>query len=97
MGIQLLWQGVLVDVPDSLTLDDTELMVQSASNGLGIAYIRETFGRDMLASGQLVAVLVEWRTPLSGLMLYYPGRRHIPSALRALVDVLKEANRRIES
>jgi DNA-binding transcriptional LysR family regulator len=82
-----------VDVPGALTLDDTDLMVQAASDGLGIAYVPETFGRDMLASGQLVAVLEEWCAPLPGLMLYYPGHRLVPSALRAFVDVLKEASR----
>jgi DNA-binding transcriptional LysR family regulator len=33
--------------------------------------------------------------PMPGLMLHYPGHRPVPSALRAFVDVLKEANRRI--
>jgi DNA-binding transcriptional LysR family regulator len=71
------------------------LMIQAASNGLGIAYVPETFGRDLLASGRLVTVLEDWCPPLPGLMLYYPGHRHVPSALRAFIDILREANRQI--
>ncbi|WP_079415800.1 LysR family transcriptional regulator [Thiomonas intermedia] len=84
-----------VDVPGLLTLDDNELMTQAASNGLGIAYVPEIFGRDLLASGRLVTVLEDWCPPLPGLMLYYPGHRHVPSALRAFIDILREANRQI--
>lgn len=84
-----------VDVPGLLTLDDNELMIQAASNGLGIAYVPETFGRDLLASGRLVTVLEDWCPPLPGLMLYYRGHRHVPSALRAFIDILREANRQI--
>ncbi|WP_137153638.1 LysR family transcriptional regulator [Rhizobium sp. FKL33] len=84
-----------VDVSGPLTLDDNDLMIQAASDGLGIAYVPETFGRDLLTSGRLVTVLEDWCPPLPGLMLYYPGHRHVPSALRAFIDILREANRQI--
>jgi hypothetical protein len=38
-----------------------------------------------------VAVLEDWCPRIEGLTLYYPGRRHVPSALRAFIDVLKES------
>jgi DNA-binding transcriptional LysR family regulator len=82
-----------IDVPGTLTLDDSDLMVQAAADGLGIAYVPETFARERLGLGQLVTVLDDWCPPLPGLRLYYPGNRHLTSALRAFVDVLKEANR----
>lgn len=81
-----------MDVPGALTLDDNDLMVEAAAGGLGIAYVPENTASELLASGRLVAVLEDWCPPFSGLMLYYPGHRHVPSALRALVDLLKEPN-----
>ncbi len=82
-----------IDVPGALTLDDTDLMVQAAVDGLGIAYVPDSFARKRLKSGQLVTVLDDWCPPLPGLMLYYPGNRLVPSALKAFVDTLKKTNR----
>lgn len=80
-------------MPGVLTLDDTELMVEAATDGLGIAYVPESFARQMLSSGRLVMVLQDWRPPIPGLVLYYPGNRHVPSTLRAFINLLKETNR----
>lgn len=83
-------QEVAIDPPGVLTLDDNDLMVAAAAEGLGIAYVPETTATDLLAAGHLKAVLEDWCPPFPGLMLYYPGHRHVPSALRALIDLLKE-------
>ncbi|MGR4066895.1 LysR family transcriptional regulator [Billgrantia sp. C5P2] len=82
-------QEIAIDVPGTLTLDDNELMVEAAADGLGIAYVPELVASDRLASGQLVALLEAWSPPYPGLMLYYPGHRHVPTALRAFIDLLK--------
>jgi DNA-binding transcriptional LysR family regulator len=79
-----------VDVPGALTLDDNDLMVDAAANGLGIAYVPEAFAWKAIDAGQLVRVLADWCPPIPGLTLYYPSNRHMPSALRAFIDVLKE-------
>ncbi len=81
---------IAIDVPGTLTLDDNDLMVEAATDGLGIAFVPETAAYEELKSGRLVAVLGKWSPPCPGLMLYYPGRRYVPSALRAFIDVIKE-------
>lgn len=86
-------QEITVDVPGALTMDDSELMVEAATDGLGIAYVPENFAEKMLSSGRLAMVLEDWCPPIPGLALYYPGNRHVPSALRAFIDTLKETNR----
>lgn len=82
-------QEVAMDVPGALTLDENDLMVEAAADGLGIAYVPDIAASDRLAAGQLVAVLEDWSPPSPGLMLYYPGHRHVPAALRAFIDLLK--------
>ena len=88
-------EEMTVDVPGALTLDDSELMVESAKDGLGIAYVPDPIAREALDSGELVIVLPDWSPPLPGLMLYYPANRHTPAVLRAFIELLKNANRRL--
>ena len=80
---------IAVDVPGLLTLDHPGLMAEAAVNGLGIAYLAERWAAPLVANGALVLVLDSWCPPIPGLFLYYPGHRHVPSALRAFIDVLK--------
>ncbi|MBY3418212.1 LysR family transcriptional regulator [Rhizobium laguerreae] len=84
---------VAVDVPGNLTLDDNDLLVQAAANGRGIAYVPEHFAQPFLESGQLVTVLDDWCPPTPGLALYYPRSRHVPSPLRAFIDLLREVDK----
>lgn len=78
-----------IDAPGPLTLDNTGLMVEAAVDGLGIAYVPEPAARPWIESGRLVILLDDWCPIIPGLCLYYPGHRHIPAGLRALIDLLK--------
>lgn len=82
-------QEMVVDVPGSLTLDNSQLMVEAAVAGLGIAYVPESFARSALENGNLVIVLDDWCPPIGGLHLYFPANRHMPPVLRAFVDLVK--------
>ncbi|MEH7840013.1 LysR family transcriptional regulator [Rhizobium laguerreae] len=84
---------VAIDVPGNLTLDDNDLLVQAAADGRGIAYVPEYFAQRFLGSGQLVTVLDDWCPPTPGLALYYPRSRHVPSPLRAFIDLLREVDK----
>ncbi|MBB4099353.1 LysR family transcriptional regulator [Sphingomonas kyeonggiensis] len=81
---------IALDVPGTLTLDDNDLLVQAAAAGRGIAYVPEHFAKSFLQSGELVTVLDDWCPPTPGLALYYPRSRHLPSPLRAFIDLLKQ-------
>ena len=85
-------QEVAIDVPGVLTLDHNGLMVEAASDGLGLAYVPESTARDWLDDGRLVTVLEDWCPLIPGLCLYYPRHRHVPAGLRAFIDVLREVN-----
>ncbi len=80
---------MLVEVPGSLTLDHPGLMAEAAAAGLGIAYFAERWATPLIANGALASVLDDWCPPIPGLFLYYPGHRHVPSALRAFINVLR--------
>jgi DNA-binding transcriptional LysR family regulator len=85
-------QEIAIDVPGVLTLNHTILMIEAAAKGLGIAYVPEPAARQWLSDGRLVSLLEDWSPPIGGLRLYYPGHRHVPSSLRAFIDVMREAS-----
>jgi DNA-binding transcriptional LysR family regulator len=64
-------------------------VVSAAVAGLGIIHLFEEWLRPYLDSGALEPVLAPWWQSFSGPFLYYPGRRHLPTPLRAFVDFIK--------
>lgn len=82
-------RDVAVNVSGVLTLDSSQLMVEAAVNGLGIAYVPELYAQAYLDDGRLVAVLEAWCPPFPGLCLYYPNNRHVPPSLRAFIELLR--------
>ena len=84
-------QQVALDVPGMLSLDDNDLMVEAAADGLGIAYVPESFARPALDSGALVLLLEDWTPASPGLCLYYASYRHVPAPLKAFIAIVREA------
>ncbi|HYZ41784.1 MAG TPA: LysR family transcriptional regulator [Stellaceae bacterium] len=80
-----------VSVDGRVIVNDTDLAVRAAVDGLGVAYAAEAVADPFLRSGQLVRVLEDWSPAYEGLYLYYPGHRQVPVALRALIDMLRTA------
>jgi DNA-binding transcriptional LysR family regulator len=79
-----------INVPGRISLDDTGLMQEAAVAGLGLAYISAWQVASDIRAGRLMQILDEWTPSFPGLCLYYPGRRHVPSGLRALIELIRE-------
>lgn len=56
-------ESLTIDVDGSLTLGNTNLMVEAALTGIGIAWVPEPQVIKYLQSGDLVRVLPQWYTP----------------------------------
>ena len=82
-----------VQVEGPLTLNDTDLILAAALEGVGLACLLEDRVAPDLAAGRLVRVLEDWSPTFPGFFLYYAGRRQTPPALRALIDFLQIAKR----
>jgi len=80
-----------ISVDGRITVNDPDLAVRAAVDGLGIAYTLEGLAEPFLRSGQLVQVLENWSPAFEGLFLFYPGHRQVPTALRALIDMIRAA------
>lgn len=83
---------VFVDPPGPLQVRQGaafDLAVQAAVGGLGIVHLFEDWLQPHIDSGALVPILQDWCQTFSGPFLYYPGRKHLPSPLRAFVDFVR--------
>jgi DNA-binding transcriptional LysR family regulator len=78
-----------ISVDGRVMVNDTDLAVRAAVDGLGIAYTLESLAEPFLRSGQLVRILEDWLPSFEGLFLYYPGHRQVPATLRALIDMIR--------
>jgi DNA-binding transcriptional LysR family regulator len=86
-------QALTIDAPASVVLDDEDLMVEAAVKGLGIAYVLSTAAAIALRARHLREVLSPWMQATEGVAIYYPGHRKVPPALRAFLDVVREASK----
>lgn len=80
-----------ISVDGRVMVNDPDLAIRAAVDGLGIAYTLEAMAEPFLRSGQLVRVLEDWSPSFEGLYLYYPGHRQVPATLRALIDMIRTA------
>jgi DNA-binding transcriptional LysR family regulator len=78
-----------VRVEGQLVVNGTDLILDAALAGLGLAYLPEDQVRAHLAGGRLVRVLADWCPSFQGYHLYYPSRRQPTPAFALLVDALR--------
>jgi len=78
-----------ISVDGRVMVNDPDMAVRAAVDGLGITYTIKALAEPFLRSGQLVQVLESWSPAFEGLFLFYSGRRQVPAALRALIDMIR--------
>lgn len=82
-------QVVQVRGEGQLVFNNLALRLDSALDGLGLAYLPEDQVVSHVTKGRLIRVLEDWCPYFPGYHLYYPSRRHGSPALALLVDVLR--------
>lgn len=76
-------------VEGQLTFNNTDMIIQAALAGFGIAFLMEDHMEPYLGTGQLVRVLEDWCPPFAGYHLYYTSRREPSAAFSLLVEALR--------
>jgi len=71
-----------------LVFNNAPRRLASACDGLGIAYVPESFVLEHVADARLVHVLKDCCEPFSGYHLCYSSRRHPSPAFALFVDTL---------
>jgi len=88
-GLEKDGQEIRVRAEGQLVFNNLGLRINSALDGLGIAYVPENQALPHIAKGKLVRVLEDWCAPFPGYHLYYPSRRHSSPALTLLIEKLR--------
>src|SRR5262249_29837889 len=87
-------RSVEVQVGGSLIVNDERVAIEAAMYGAGLIQLPDAWLAPAFAAGTLVRVLDDLApAPFDGFYLYYPSRRQIRPALKALVDFLKTQQR----
>lgn len=88
---------VVLDVPAAIVVDDGEVALSLARQGLGLAYTAEMLIEEDVACGRLVTTLDAYTPTSPGFFLYFPAGTQSQPKLRALIDTLKAQSRLTKS
>ena len=83
-------QRLEVTMPTALIVNDTDVMVDAAEQGLGIGRIIEPIVAETFEHGRLVPVLKDYWMTYPGLYLFYPQNSQKARRVRVFVDFLLE-------
>lgn len=83
-------ESVDITTPGPLTVDESHAALGFGRAGVGIIYGAEPVFRDDFERGTLVPILEDWASMGEGFYVYYSDRRQVPTALRLLVDLIRE-------
>jgi DNA-binding transcriptional LysR family regulator len=81
---------IQIDVQGPITLDEASLSRATVLENIGLGYFMEQDVRAEIESGQLISVLDDWMPCMSGLCLYYSGRRNQSTGLKAFLALVRE-------
>jgi DNA-binding transcriptional LysR family regulator len=83
-----------IAVEGHIVTNDGGVLVDAALDGLGLTYVFESMVQKLVAEKRLVRVLDKYCPRIPGYFLYYPSRVNLAPKLKALVNFLKNSERR---
>lgn len=85
-------EAITKPVSGPFIFSESDICIEAARAGHGIAFVTEPEVIDDIESGHLRRVLGDWCPPFEGYHLFYPDRRQVSSALRLIIDRLKKTS-----
>lgn len=79
-----------IDVPSPVVVDASHSVIGFGRLGVGIVCGAEPVLQPHFREGALVPLLEDWASTSEGFCMYYSSRRQVPTALRLLVDLIRE-------
>lgn len=82
-----------VAVEGTLAVNDHDLALRAALDGVGVVQLPEVSVSSLVAEGRLIQLLTDWSPNWGSFFLFYPSRRHVPVKMRTLVDFLRRESK----
>lgn len=79
-------ESIEVTVPSDIVFNDTDLLLQAAVQGCGVACVTEDQAKEEIYNGRLKRIFEEFSPLLPPNYIYYMGNKNVPAALRAFID-----------
>lgn len=79
-----------IAVSGPLVVNDVDLMVKAARDGIGIGYMVEAYMASDIREGKLIPILVDWSPAHYSYYLYYASRRQLPVPLKVFIEFLRQ-------
>jgi DNA-binding transcriptional LysR family regulator len=83
-----------IAVDGSFTVNDADLMLSAALDGVGIGYLPEPMIATHVTAGRLVILLDGWSRTIPGYYLYHPSRRQTPMPLQVFLRFIEKWRKR---
>jgi DNA-binding transcriptional LysR family regulator len=83
-----------IAVEGSFTVNDADLILAAALDGVGIGFLPEPMIATHVAAGRLVVLLDGWSRTVPGYYLYHPSRRQTPMPLQVFLRFIQKWRKR---
>ena len=83
-----------IAVDGSFIVNDADMLLRSALQGVGVAYLPTPMIASHLAQGRLVPLLEDWSRTVPGIFLYHPSRRQPPMPLQVFLKFVEKWRKR---
>lgn len=83
-------EAIAVAVSGSLIFDDSRAILAALVGGAGLMYAPEPLIASLVAEGRVRVVMNDWAPLGPGFYAYYSSRRHLPTGLRLLIELIRE-------
>ncbi|MBD8188479.1 LysR family transcriptional regulator [Pseudomonas viridiflava] len=83
-------QALEVEVPGTVTIDETRIGVSLVTRGAGLMYVPAAIVEPYITAGSLQRVLEDWTHVDPGFHVYYSSFRQVPVGLRLLIELIRE-------
>ena len=88
--------SMTIPVSGPLIVSHCDAAIAAALQGVGMAYVLESYSSPFIADGRLISLLTPYLSTFGGWKVCYPKHAHLSAAALAVAELLSDLTRRID-